>query len=302
MVQRSRINIQIPQTLLSNECSDDLLDIITYISTGIPAQIKAGKKKISSRFYRGDIVVGGLPIQDVAVALGELYDYKCAFCESKRHHPDIEHYRPKKNVTGVNGHLGYYWLCYEWTNLLPTCSDCNDAKLTSFSIRVDSKRIFGPTFLLNHSLDLNANSATSSPLIDEGPYLLHPEYDNPEICFTFDSKGEITGIDEEGRGEETRRICDLNRKDLCFFRQQEIDNTVEKFEMALYYTQGDYYFLQVLEKIRLRALNYYEPYTLLYKNIYNRFDEIIIPLLPIPIQAIAEEYYFQNLNPINLAP
>jgi len=296
MIQRSRANIQIPQTLSSNECSADLLNIIRLISTGIADEIKAGKKSIASKFYRGEIVQNGVTVQDVVIALSSLYDYKCAFCESKRHHPDIEHYRPKKNVTGIAGHIGYYWLCYEWTNLLPTCSDCNDAKHTSFPIRNNANRIYGPTFLIDHSLNTQHNRAYSFPLVDERPVLLHPEYDDPEVCFSFNSIGEISGIDAEGRGEETKRICGLNRKDLCFFRQQEIDAVVEKFEMALYYNQESYYFIDVLEKIRKRGLNNQKPYTLLYKNIYNRFSEIITPLLPIPVQATAEGYYIQNVN------
>ena len=75
---------------------------------------------------------------------------KCAYCERRIEHPregDIEHFRPKGGVTdekdrpiparGVGGepivgpsgelapHRGYYWLAYDWRNLLPACTLCN---------------------------------------------------------------------------------------------------------------------------------------------------------------------------------
>lgn len=67
---------------------------------------------------------------------------KCAYCESpiaSDQPGDIEHFRPKGELTdsenrpvlvdGAHGgnipHPGYYWLAYDWRNLLPSCTDCN---------------------------------------------------------------------------------------------------------------------------------------------------------------------------------
>jgi hypothetical protein len=66
---------------------------------------------------------------------------KCAYCESliDANQPgDLEHFRPKKAVTDFAGksemvdddgtikaHPGYYWLAYDWRNLLPACWLCN---------------------------------------------------------------------------------------------------------------------------------------------------------------------------------
>lgn len=66
---------------------------------------------------------------DVVEALMKLFYGKCAYCESilATQPPDLEHYRPKSAVL-ENGKLkkpGYYWLAAEWTNLLPSCIDCN---------------------------------------------------------------------------------------------------------------------------------------------------------------------------------
>jgi hypothetical protein len=73
--------------------------------------------------------------------LKKLFSGKCAYCETfiEQNHPGaVEHFRPKGAVSdedfnvvrigsGANqiNHPGYYWLAYEWLNLLPACYDCN---------------------------------------------------------------------------------------------------------------------------------------------------------------------------------
>lgn len=64
----------------------------------------------------------------VKIALDDLFHGKCAYCESPyatTQPVDVEHYRPKGEVEGVAGHSGYWWLAMIWTNLLPSCIDCN---------------------------------------------------------------------------------------------------------------------------------------------------------------------------------
>ncbi len=65
---------------------------------------------------------------------------KCCFCESKVAHidaGDVEHYRPKgeskQTESDPVNKLGYYWLAYEWDNLLIACQRCNrrEEKLVS---------------------------------------------------------------------------------------------------------------------------------------------------------------------------
>lgn len=65
---------------------------------------------------------------DVIDALARLFHKKCAYCESSYaavQPMDVEHYRPKGGVHDAPGHPGYWWLAAEWTNLLPSCIDCN---------------------------------------------------------------------------------------------------------------------------------------------------------------------------------
>ncbi|MBK7038251.1 MAG: hypothetical protein IPH42_18480 [Bacteroidetes bacterium] len=85
----------------------------------------------------------------------------------------------------------------------------------------------------------------------------------------------------------------LDSKDLNFFRQKEIDICVEMIELAILY-DVEQMFNDVLNKIRSRALNTAAEYTLLYKQIYIRFEELILPILPFPVQAIVIELYLNN--------
>jgi hypothetical protein len=73
---------------------------------------------------------------------------KCAFCESKisaTGHGDVEHYRPKKAVAQKDGDAflrpGYYWLAYDWCNLLLACAICNQTfKRNLFPLRHPRRR------------------------------------------------------------------------------------------------------------------------------------------------------------------
>jgi hypothetical protein len=300
MIQRDRAGILVPISLTQQDCQDSLAQLILGVNTGLTAKaIRESKELISSKFYRGNQTdANGNTVQDVEKALKGIYGRKCAFCESKRFHPDVEHYRPKKRVTNVKGHHGYYWLCYEWTNLLPSCTDCNKAKLNQFPLMPGGVRVYGPWYRLNNTLDAASMLIDNHPLIDERPYLLHPEWDTPETCLSFTEKGVVYGIDADDRGTETVRICALNRDDLIFFRQKEINQVVETIEMAFCDFDPEYMFVAILNKIRSRALDLDHEYTLLYRNLYSQFCDLIVPILAVPCQHRAEELYYHHVNPI----
>jgi uncharacterized protein (TIGR02646 family) len=68
---------------------------------------------------------------------------KCAYCEVQfvlDQTGDVEHFRPKAGVVDEHDqrvdHPGYYWLAYEWSNLLPSCSKCNRLTKTKDGRRV----------------------------------------------------------------------------------------------------------------------------------------------------------------------
>jgi uncharacterized protein (TIGR02646 family) len=67
----------------------------------------------------------------VKEVLQEIFEGKCAYCETlyaSSQPMDVEHFRPKSEIRLHDGTVlrpGYWWLAAEWTNLLPSCIDCN---------------------------------------------------------------------------------------------------------------------------------------------------------------------------------
>jgi len=111
------------------------------------------------------------------------YD-KCCYCESKEEIGDIEHFRNKSH---------YYWLAYDWDNLLFCCPTCN----RSF------KRSEFP-------LDNEANKAQThhQDISKEEPLLVNPYPENPEDFIDF--KG-ITIFSKNNKGKTTIATIGLDR-------------------------------------------------------------------------------------------
>lgn len=194
--------------------------------------IQINKKLIDSDVYRGKIKDenGNVVREEVVEALIGIYHNKCAYCEQLTH-TYIEHYRPKNRVIKSPNHGGYFWLCYEWSNLLPACHECNKiggGKGDQFPIQNEAQRTRFADCYLDNQFDFTKLLANQPPLIEEAPSLLHPEIDDPRkyLSFEIDAKKRgiaLKGIDEvTKRGEETIRICHLNRIELLLKRQETI--------------------------------------------------------------------------------
>lgn len=214
----------IPPRLNKTEVIAELLTIAT---TG-------NKELIKDSIFKGEFIEKGEKQYEVRTYLNKYYHKKCAYCEMREAKPEIEHYRPKKGENKkAPDHNGYYWLCYEWSNLIPSCRYCNTegGKVSQFPIM--GQRVDKPTFK-NGQLDTEKNIARDSPLIDEKPYLLHPEIDDkPETFLEFkvDDKKEgikITGIDGLKRGEKTIEICNLNRENVKIDRLEKVYQPFKK--------------------------------------------------------------------------
>lgn len=128
---------------------------------------------------------------------------KCCFCESITiESSDVEHFRPKGGVTGEPDHPGYYWLAYQWTNLLICCTTCNSRfKKNQFPLQTGGIRAF----------------AQEDPLSAEQPTLLNPTTENPEEHLRF-NRWNIEPLTP--RGQETIRITGLNRSELLQSRRK----------------------------------------------------------------------------------
>jgi uncharacterized protein (TIGR02646 family) len=167
----------------------------------------------------------------VHAALERLCDRKCAYCEAPAPASaswDVEHYRPKGRVIERPDHPGYYWLAYEWDNLLLSCQLCNQrrtdrptweqaepgataGKADRFPLADESTRAMDP------SGDLDA----------EVRLLLDPTRDDPEEHLTFDLTGRALAREGSTKGSTSIDVYHLNRRRLRSWRQAQIRLAVE---------------------------------------------------------------------------
>ena len=129
----------------------------------------------------------------VKEALVQMFNGKCAYCESKVTHIEyghIEHFRPKSRVE-------YITLIFEWENLLLACSVCNGASY----------------------------KGTKFPLVAEGGPPIDPCVDDPSehLGFWFDPVAQIASVTHKTiRGLTTLNLFGLNRPLLREHRSKRI--------------------------------------------------------------------------------
>ncbi|OQY45396.1 MAG: hypothetical protein B6247_29010 [Candidatus Parabeggiatoa sp. nov. 2] len=235
----------------------------------------------------------------VRQVLEALYDYKCAYCETNTTAGatlQVDHYRPKNKIQEESNHTGYYWLGYEWSNLMLICSQCNgkSAKSNKFPIAPTGIRVTTPPLDNQGELNKALCRADSQLLLDEKALLLNPEIDKPEEHLVFLPNGQIKGITE--RGKKTIDICNLNRKSLVFKRKKVLHQLQEELEEYL----DDFLTHQISEEIFHYSLKKFfqrlEKSTRSYDNSYLRlrwfmfykFERFFISALGIKQQEIVK--------------
>jgi hypothetical protein len=172
---------------------------------------------------------------------------KCAYCElplaAGQRKGDVEHYRPKGRARGLDGkivkvirggalisHPGYFWLAYDYLNLLPCCSACNRRAFDTASGMQTGKSDIFPT------LDERWASRPDE-VANELPALLNPWIDDPAEHLIFDADtGRVIGTTE--RGEVTVRVLGLNREGLPEERQAACRNVRRTLRVAAGDTVG----------------------------------------------------------------
>jgi uncharacterized protein (TIGR02646 family) len=166
----------------------------------------------------------------VRQALETLYHNKCAYCEGQifdGFRLQVEHYRPKNKLKDDAQHSGYYWLAYEWSNLLLACQKCNGKKSNRFPLDAAGARAAHP-----HA-DRGQWRADSSSLRAEQAMLLNPELDD-RFEEHFDFRPDGTLVAKTLRAEITEALCGLNRDDLVRARRKLLVNAVDDLLDHLY--------------------------------------------------------------------
>lgn len=118
---------------------------------------------------------------------------KCCYCERKRNIIEfhVEHFRPKAQVKEAElNHPGYWWLAYDWENLLLACFPCNLKKSSHFPLKDEEKRAYGE----------------ECDVAVEEPLLINPLNENPELFIDYDVRETglmVKAIGRCERGENT---------------------------------------------------------------------------------------------------
>lgn len=207
----------------------------TTLKNEVIDQVESGDTKLS--FDSG--IYGDSTVKD---HLKQDQHNKCAFCEQTLNGDfgDVEHFRPKggyKNKEEDNlMQPGYYWLAYDWNNLMLSCSTCN---------RRHKKNLFP-------LLDETARNIEHRNISNETPLLINPVSENPSdhICFERHIiKSQITDGVEDPVGKTTIETFKLNdREDLVARRQQrwkEYEHIIENIS----------FFEKIADNERLSYLN-----------------------------------------------
>jgi len=225
--------------------------------------------------------------------LTKLYYNKCACCERSRGEElEVDHYRPKKTRSSkINpefNHPGYYWLTYEWSNLMPLCSNCNKAKSNYFPLKDNSKRISEHTYQSAYNI-FELQSA-------EEPLFVHPEIDKqPQKHFLYHSNGDVTGRTEEGNAMV--HFYKMNSPQKVRDRKRLLNQYIHDIGKAIsrHKTNNDIIFFRgsletTFSNIRERRQKKHEL-SLLHIFIYQYFDEFIAKKLPNEYRDIIFNYF-----------
>jgi hypothetical protein len=188
--------------------------------------------------------------------LDNVFHGKCAYCETlaPRFPGHAEHFRPKGRVDvrdPVSGrsipasvewpdgklatHPGYFWLAYNWKNLLPACQDCNSGRGKQNQFPLPGKKL--PTLIAKLSASdakrLAARARASLKFKDryyldpdaldeiETPEILNPYHDDPHQHLRFGEGGIVAAVDDSARGQESIRVYQLDEDKLRVDRQRQ---------------------------------------------------------------------------------
>lgn len=202
-----------------------------------PNDYKSGKKKFDKRSY-----YNVKPVKDLLL---KAHHCKCCYCEKRyrsRRALAVEHFRPKSAVKQGRHEKemrpGYYWLTYNWDNLLLSCHDCNS----------DYKQILFPL------ADPRKRARSHHEVVDaEYPLFIDPVKQDPRehITFRYDSP---TAVAKSKIGRLNIEELGLRRPALREDRLKELE-TLKTFQ-ALVQSASKYPQDAELQKLAQKAQKY----------------------------------------------
>lgn len=181
----------------------------------------------------------------------KVFNEKCAYCENRLvgSYFDAEHFRPKAEVHCKNmgkwqqvkaldelgnliDHPGYFWLAYNWKNLVPSCKKCNSGSGKQNKFPVSKQHIF-----VHHSTTGSPQKYLDPKNLDalEDPLLLNPYEDDPKNHLIFGEVGIVAAQNNSEKGKHSIEVYDLSRDDLARDRHEKQRDAYNKYMIALHY-------------------------------------------------------------------
>lgn len=168
--------------------------------------------------------------------LSHFFFNKCAYCEglvgADAASDDADHFRPKGRVLafeadtwrivrrGGTPHPGYYWLAYEWWNILPSCNWCN-------RISKGSRFPIAGEYVWSDSEHISREDLDEI----ERPLLLNPLLDESVSHITYLPLGLVAPSSERGRFSI---MCyGLNRETLVEQRRKAQDAARDQIALTV---------------------------------------------------------------------
>lgn len=206
MIHINKLGEPIPKVLSANGAIETQALCANYDADNTYFEERESKDLFKSSIY-------GHP--DVKNSLVRIQNHKCCFCESRVTHisdGDVEHFRPKamwlqENVDGTKSKIkpGYYFLAYDWDNLLLSCQMCNQ-RIKGNNFPLVNERV---RTIVSHNYNIRA----------ELPVFINPSLEDPELHITF--YGDLPqGITYRGR--KTIEYLYLDRPSLNEVRNEKL--------------------------------------------------------------------------------
>ncbi len=194
---------------------------------------------------------------------------------STNQHGDMEHFRPKGKVTDLSDqsiriqdddghekeHPGYYWLAYDWENLLPSCQLCNQPSkdldsATGQTVKLGKRSRFpltsGSRYTWHPDHDLSAESPVFINPVQEDPAehlevdletgLMSSKTARGRVCIDVFGLNLRDGLPEGRRNamlavqavlvQLVHETTDLERQQLCINRLMQIRGGSEPYTLA----------------------------------------------------------------------
>lgn len=171
-----------------------------------------------------DVEVDRAVLKKVKPALEAAQHGKCCYCESKVRSADVEHFRPVKSTRqsvqkSPRKKPGYYWLAYDWQNLLWACRDCNEyCKNDRFPLQNPAARARSP----------------KDDLSTEKPLLIDPATEDPAQHLRFHAE-EVLALTPQDRvsrkGRTTVAVLGLSEPSITALRQAHYEEMRRIYEI-----------------------------------------------------------------------